>query len=125
LPFRTDSAYAPALGLGVDSAANKIGNYISQLQNVKGDGIDAYFPALAGTAFRIADPQTLRPTLYIGAGAISGFVYNIYNSSGQIISAKVYTMDYSVSPQIVPTSDLNLSRDVVLDGSITVSFYYL
>lgn len=125
LPFRTDSAYAPALGLGVDSAANKIGNYISQLQNVKGDGIDASFTNVAGAPFRTTDPRALYPTLFVGMPATSGFVFNIYDNSGQLLSAKVYTMDYSVSPQIAPTSRLNLSRDVVLDGSITVSFYYL
>lgn len=125
LPITTRSMYAPSLGLGVDSAANKIGSYIGQLQNLKADGIDGYFTEMAGAPFRTIDSRLLQPTLFMGWGFTSGFVFNLYDSSGNILSAKLYTMDYSVSPEIVPTSDLNLSRDVVLDGSITVSFYYL
>lgn len=125
LPITTRSMYAPSLGLGVDSAANKIGSYIGQLQNVKGDGIDAYFTEMAGMPFKTVDSRILQPTLFMGWGFSSGFVFNLYDSSGNPLSAKLYTMDYSVSPEIVSTSELNLSRDVVLDGSITVSFYYL
>lgn len=125
LPITTKSIYAPSLGLGVDSAANKIGSYIGQLQNLKADGIDGSFFEDAGAPFRAVDSRILQPTQFMGKGFTSGFVFNLYDSSGHILSAKLYTMDYSVSPQIAPTSDLNLSRDVVLDGSITVSFYYL
>lgn len=125
LPITTKSMYAPSLGLGVDSAANKIGSYIGQLQNLKADGIDGYFTEFGGAPFRSVDSGTLLPTLSIGWSFASGFVSNLYDSSGHILSAKLYTMNYSVSPEIVSTSSLNLSRDVVLDGSITVSFYYL
>lgn len=125
LPITTDSLYAPILGLGVDSAANKIGSYISQLQNLKADGANGYFAATEGAAFNTSDSAHIKPTLFGGTSSIPGFVFNLYDNSGRVLSAKLYTMDYSVSPQIVPTANLNLSRDVVLDGSITVSFYYL
>ncbi|AMO82582.1 DUF1120 domain-containing protein [Obesumbacterium proteus] len=113
-------------GLGVDSASNKIGIYMSQFQNLKADGVSGYFGgSFPSTPFSSTAPQGLSPAQGLGNTPYGGFIYNFYDSTGTILSAKLYTMDYTVSPVIAPTSSLNISRDVVLDGSITVSFYYL
>lgn len=122
----SNSTFGTYLGIGVDSAANKIGSYIGQLQNLKADGNSGYFAVLAGAPFVSEDPRATKSTFNVGYPASNpAFVFNTYDNLGHILSAKLYTMDYSVSPKIAPTSGLNLSRDVVLDGSITVSFYYL
>lgn len=119
------NSFGIPLGLGVDSASNKIGNYISQLQNLKHDGADGYFGSFATTPFVPTQVAGLKPALAVGEPSTGGQINNLYDSAGAVLNAKLYTMDYSVSAQIAPIANLNLSRDIVLDGSVTISFYYL
>lgn len=109
------------LGLGDDGKGHKIGNYVAELNNVKVNGYPAlltdYMESFANGAGKSGFQYSPNP-----GGAL---VSNIVNNLGLPYVGSVFTMDFSVNTQIAPTSDLDLSKEITLDGSSTVSLYYL
>lgn len=112
-------------GLGVDAKNNPIGNYQARFINPKIDGQPGFLTsqmsifAAGGMEYQNAN-ITPSPVL---DGYSPGV--NFYSTYNQIAVAKVFVLDYQVQASIEPANNLDLSQTSTLDGSITVSLYYL
>lgn len=111
-------------GLGTDAANNSIGNYQARFINPKVDGQPGHLSNQTGIFVDSAmsyEAANLSPVEFEGMGT------NFYLSGAQstIAVAKVFVLDYEVQASIEPASNLDLSQTSTLDGSITVSLYYL
>ncbi|MNU05730.1 hypothetical protein D3C72_2506310 [compost metagenome] len=51
--------------------------------------------------------------------------YNFLNTDGDPVQGKLFTMDYNVMATIVKSTLLDFGQQVTLDGSSTISLYYL
>ncbi|WP_279204860.1 DUF1120 domain-containing protein [Obesumbacterium proteus] len=107
-------------GLGVDASNHPIGNYQARFINAKIDGaagdfgVTGIFAATAGFG-----SVNLVPYPYEGMGVN----FNVMNN--HVAVAKTFVVDYQVQATIEPAKNLDLTQTSTLDGSITVSLYYL
>lgn len=108
-------------GLGVDSASNKIGNYIAELNNARVDGVQAYF---SENGFLFSPTSFANPAAPFGIPSQNnGYVF--VDKSHTTLIGKVFISDFSAHPEIAPTNNLSLSKEITLDGSATINLYYL
>lgn len=109
-------------GLGVDASNNPIGNYQARFINPKIDGKTGYLSNATGI---FLDGAIGWSSQDISPSPIEGMGINFYSGSYTIAVAKVFVVDYQVQASIEPAKNLDLSQTSTLDGSITVSLYYL
>ncbi|WP_367299501.1 DUF1120 domain-containing protein [Hafnia alvei] len=122
-PSGTSSGYGLNLGLGTDSLGQGIGNYVATLSALKVDGIDQYFASTATTPFQKGAATPTKVFEYMGAR--SPLAYNFLNVDGEIVKGSVFSMDYNVMATITETDHIDLSKEITLNGSSTISLYYL
>lgn len=106
-------------GLGVDASNHPIGNYQARFINAKIDGAAGKF-AITGIFASTTgyDNANIRPLPL----EEMGINFNIDN---KVAVAKTFVVDYQVQATIEPAKNLDLTQTSTLDGSITVSLYYL
>lgn len=109
-------------GLGVDAANNPIGNYQARFINPKIDGKPGYISSPTGI---FVDGNHAYAAANIVPVSFEGMGFNFYSTTTNIAVAKVFVVDYQVQASIEPAKNLDLSQTSTLDGSITVSLYYL
>ncbi|AIU73429.1 DUF1120 domain-containing protein [Hafnia alvei] len=122
-PNGVASGFGLNLGLGVDTSGHKIGNYVATLSGLKVDGVSQFFASEPSTPFQKGSASPTSVFEYMGAA--DTYAYNFLDSNGDLVKGKVFTMDYNVLATVTQTNYLDLSKDVVLDGSSTISLYYL
>lgn len=122
-PSGTASGYGLNLGLGTDSLGQGVGNYVATLSGLKVDGVPQFFASGASTPFQKSLGTPTEVFEYMGTR--SPLAYNLLDSDGNSVSGKVFTMDYNVLATITETDHIDLSQEIVLDGSSTISLYYL
>lgn len=108
-------------GLGVDSANNAIGNYQARFSNLKIDGNTGSFEQNG----IFAKSSVSYTDINVYPVPLDGMGINLSSGSGNIAIGKVFTWDYIVQATIEPAKNLDLSHESTLNGSITVSLYYL
>ncbi|KAA0261280.1 MAG: DUF1120 domain-containing protein [Hafnia alvei] len=111
------------LGLGNDSLGRHIGNYVATLSALKIDGVSQFFADTATVPFQKDSAAPTSVMEYMGTRA--PFAFNFLDSNGDLVSGKVFTMDYNVLATVTQANSLDLSKEIVLDGSSTISVYYL
>ncbi len=120
--INTDASFVEAFnGLGVDASNHPIGNYQARFINAKIDGSKGYF----STSGIFVDHQRSYENSNIFPMPVDGMGVNFYNVNYTIAVAKVFVVDYQVQATIEPAKNLDLTQTSTLDGSITVSLYYL
>lgn len=112
-------------GLGVDAANNPIGNYQARFINPKIDGKSGYISIPTGIFIEPTGDTGGYAAANIVPVTYEGMGFNFYSTPGKLAVAKVFVLDYQVQASIEPASNLDLSQTSTLDGSITVSLYYL
>ncbi|TBL46831.1 DUF1120 domain-containing protein [Obesumbacterium proteus] len=118
----TDPSFVEAFnGLGVDASNHSIGNYQARFINPKIDGASGFF----STSGIFVDHQMGYKNANIFALPADGMGVNFYKDTTTIAVAKVFVVDYQVQATIEPAKNLDLTQTSTLDGSITVSLYYL
>lgn len=122
-PSGSATGYGLNLGLGSDGLGQPIGNYVATLSALKIDGTSQYFASTATTPFQKGSATPTNVFEYMGSR--TPLAFNFLDSNGEIISGKVFTMDYNVMATVTETDHLDLSKEIVLDGSSTISLYYL
>lgn len=123
-PSGTGTGKGYNLGLGYDAANMPLGNYISTLSSLKVDGVPQFFASDASLPFQKGSATPTAVFEYMGNRGPS-LAFNLLDSSGNPVSGSVYTMDYNVLATITEADHLDLSKEVKLDGSSTISLYYL
>lgn len=124
-PLVADSALF--LGLGVDGANHNIGNYVAQFNNAKVDGASAGFST---SGIFNSSPILPYAGVYAYTMPYNDAAYNMQSNTsdgvfGELSVGKVFVIDYQVQPTIEPSKNLDLTKEITLDGSVTVSLYYL
>ncbi|MFO6492333.1 DUF1120 domain-containing protein [Hafnia alvei] len=122
-PSGTATGYGLNLGLGTDSLGQGIGNYVATLSALKIDGTAQYFASTAATPFQKGSATPTQVFEYMSTR--SPLAFNFLDSKGDIAKGKVFSMDYNVMATITETDHIDLSKEITLDGSSTISLYYL
>ena len=122
-PSGTATGFGLNLGLGTDSLGQGVGNYVATLSALKIDGVSQFFASTATTPFQKGSATPTSVFEYMSTK--SPLAFNFLDSNGDIASGKVFTMDYNVMATITETDHIDLSEEIVLDGSSTISLYYL
>lgn len=123
-PGGTGTGYGLNMGLGFDSKVHPLGNYISTLSSLKVDGVPQFFASTASVPFQKSSAKPTEVFEYMGNRGPS-VVFNFLDSKGDPVKGSVYTMDFNVLATITQTNNLDLSKELTLDGSSTISLYYL
>ncbi|MFR9702393.1 DUF1120 domain-containing protein [Aeromonas sanarellii] len=114
-------ANASLFGLGLDSSNNKIGSFNLRIDDASisaddGIAVDTIYSADNGATWAKGGGQT-------------GFnsVLSTWAKRGEVTpyAFKTLTGQIDLQAAIAPSSQLNLSQPVNLDGSVTVQLYYL
>lgn len=122
-PSGIASGYGLNLGLGTDSLGQGVGNYVATLSGLKVDGVPQLFASQAATPFQRSLGTPTEVFEYMGSR--TPLAYNLLDSDGNLVKGQVFTMDYTVLATITETDHIDLSQEIVLDGSSTISLYYL
>lgn len=123
-PSGSTSVVGLYLGLGNDSGNHPIGSYVSTLSALKVDGSPQFFASDATVPFQKGSATPTDVFEYMGNRGPS-LAYNFLNTDGDPVKGKLFTMDYNVMATIVKSTLLDFSQQVTLDGSSTISLYYL
>lgn len=123
-PSGSTSVVGLYLGLGNDSGNHPIGSYVSTLSALKVDGAPQFFASDATVPFEKGTATPTEVFEYMGNRGPS-LAYNFLNNNGEPVQGKLFTMDYNVMATIAKSTYLDFSQEVVLDGSSTISVYYL
>lgn len=105
-------------GLGFDASGNKIGGYAASIGHPRVDGANRHFAARENGFMKN----------YWGAvtrGAAGPNSYAFVDDNGNAAIGQVFVATYSVAASIAPTSTLDMSKEILLDGSMTVQVDYL
>lgn len=122
-PNGTASGIGLNLGLGYDTAGHPIGNYIATLSGLKIDGVSQFFASQPSMPFQKGSATPT--TVFEYMGTRDPLAFNFLDTDGNLVSGKVFTMDYNVLATVTQSNFLDLSKEIVLDGSSTISLYYL
>lgn len=112
------------LGLGYDASNQPLGNYVSTLSSLKVDGVPQFFASDASMPFQKSSATPTTVFEYMG-GRGPSLAFNLLDTNGDPVKGKLFTMDYNVLATITQANQLDLSKEVWLDGSSTISLYYL
>lgn len=110
------------LGLGLNADGDKIGAYAGTFTNVMADGKAVQFSTCK-------DEATLTGGEVVNGGSMTvvncpaGKSYQVIDSNGTSVSAETFVWDYTVDAMI--SNQLDLSKPLSLDGSVTVQINYL
>lgn len=113
---------ATGYGLGLIDKTQKIGNYHLLFANAVADNVAA-FPIEStdgGASWMDLDPDTAWQRLSLAA-----FGDGSSGNNRRPIPIKDVTTDLFVDTEIAPTSGLNLTNEVQIDGSATIEVKYL
>ncbi|SUY92954.1 Protein of uncharacterised function (DUF1120) [Buttiauxella agrestis] len=110
----------PYLGLGTDAKGVAIGGYTADFIHLKVDGNTSRFSDCMAQ-----DSETAKVASYASANDCpAGQVRKVLDTSGNIISGKVFTWDYIVSPMLNTPDNLD-PAGWSMDGSVTLQVVYL
>lgn len=123
-PSGTGTGKGFNLGLGYDASNQPLGNYVSSLSSLKVDGVPQFFASDASVPFQKSSATPTTVFEYMG-GRGPTLAFNLLDTNGEPVKGKLFTMDYNVLATITQTNQLDLSKEVMLDGSSTISLYYL
>jgi hypothetical protein len=112
-------------GLSVDRSGNKIGLYSLHFDpaSTVADALPQIYRTDSTTEGRAWSPSSFR-SIPIGARSYLGFT-DVAGSIGGPIAIQNLSSRVTLETVIAPTSTLDLSADVILDGSATLEMLYL
>ncbi|MCR4539240.1 DUF1120 domain-containing protein [Pseudomonas sp. 18.1.10] len=114
----SDSQYTFRFGLGRVNGNEKVGSMVLDLQSILADGNPMYAIGSEG-------PTGWAPTDIISPTFITSFTSSRSIPNLAPMPIQRLTADLRIAPRIAPANTLTLTKEVPIDGSVTLEINYL